>query len=133
MKNLISKRKLLIVAASAAVLFAIIFMIYRFTFSVTGTPVTDKVIYPDAMAWDYVLLYNYKGYDYSVTKNVIPSNLIDKKITYAGWNTVGGEGYDVYSIKYVWNYNQIAVKTKHGYLLANKGGKTLNIAYPVES
>lgn len=116
------KRKIFIAAISIIILFVILF-IYTLTFSITGKPVTEKVVFPDAMAWNYKLVLIYKGYNYSVTDNVIPSSLIDRKLDTLQWNGVGGEGYDIYSIKTEWTHKQIAIKTKYGYLLANRTNK----------
>jgi hypothetical protein len=125
MKKSNSKKLIFITLSILLLLFLI--LLYKYTYKVSGTPVTDSVVFSDAMAWSDILKYDYNGYDYTVSKEVIPSTLVDTKITTAVWNG-GGELYEVYSIKNVWNYRQIAIKTKYGYLIANKAGKTQNIA-----
>jgi hypothetical protein len=131
MKSLSLKKKLLIAVATLVLLISVFLIIFGLTFSVTGTPASNKVVFTDAMAWNDVLRYDYRGYDYTVTKNVVPPALVGRKLTVAVWfpttNESGG-AYDGYAVKFDWNYRQITFKTKYGYLLANKAGKTSNRA-----
>lgn len=122
------RSKVIIIVGSAIIVLAVSLGVYRLNFTVSGSPVTGKVVFPEAMSWNYSLIYNYKDFDYSVTRNVIPSESVGRKIGTAGWNGPAGGLYDIYSIKNVWNGKQLAIKTKYGYLLANRAGKTMNHA-----
>jgi hypothetical protein len=81
-----SIRKKLLMASSIIFLFFVAFVIYEFAFSITGTPTSDKVVFSDAMEWNYQLIYTYHGHDYSVTKNIIPPSFVGWKIETEGWN-----------------------------------------------
>lgn len=116
------RRKLWIIALIILFLIFTIVM-YELTFSFSGEPVGSKVIFPNAMAWDYHLNYTYKGYNYTVTKNIISPSLVGQKIDRQGWMGNIGAVFDMYSIKTELTYKQIAIKTKYGYLIANKGKK----------
>lgn len=128
-----TRAKIIVIAVLVIIVLVVSLAIYKLTFSVSGSPGTGNVVFSDAMPWNYSLIYDYKDFDYSVTKNVIPSKYVDKKIDTAVWNGPGGEMYDIYSIKSIWNYKQLAIKTKYGYLLANRANKTLNHAVVTES
>lgn len=90
-------------AAAALVLLiaalAVSFVVYKSSFSVSGSPVTDKVVFSGDMAWNDEMIYDYRGYRYSVTENVIPPWFVGRKIAVAGWNGPRGGLYEVYSVK----------------------------------
>lgn len=123
-----TRTKGIIIAASAIAAVAFSFAVHKLTFVVTGSPVTEKIIFPNALPWNYSLIYNYKDYDYSVTRMIIPPDEVDQKIDTAAWNGPQGERYDVYSIKNVQHWRQLAIQTRYGYLLANRANRALNRA-----
>lgn len=134
-KNFSVRKKICIISASIIIIFSVLITILGLTLSITGWPVTNKVVFASAAPWNTYLRYDYKGYDYSVTNNVVPPILVGRKIGWAIWNGSinSNDAYEMYTIKFEWNYRQIAFKTKYGYLIANKEGKTKNIAVVTSS
>lgn len=130
----LSKKKPVIIVSSVLAVFLIVgaFFIYKLNYTVRGTHVTETIVFADAMQWNDILNYNYNGYNYTVTKNVLRNDQVGEKIAVAAWNG-GGQMYNVYSVKGVCFDKQIAIKTKYGYLIANKAGKTNNIAIVTDS
>lgn len=96
-------------------------IIYEYTFSAAGSPAWDKVVFPQAVACSYNLVFNCKGYDCTVTNDIIPSFPAGIKIDQPICSGHGDE-YEIFSVKNEFTYKLTAIKTKYGYLLENEGG-----------
>lgn len=73
--------------------------------------------------WHYVLILDYNSARYTVSHNVISPFWVGRELqplNYYGPVNMGSCYYELYEIKTDWIHKQIAVKTKYGYLLANK-------------
>lgn len=71
-------------------------------------------------SWSNELVLSYNGYVYIVTDQKTQED--DKIIGQIGYHKIG-KTFTLYSIKNVDDYSKIAVKTKEGFLLANKTNK----------
>lgn len=97
--------------------------VYKISYKAVGSPMTDNAVFPDDPVWQDAYSLEYKNSRYEVTRNVVNQNCIKQKIDTAVKQDSGGKVFEIYSIKDVWNYRQIAVKTKFGYIIADKQDK----------
>lgn len=94
-------------------------VVYKISYTVKGSPVTRNIVFNDAAVWQNDYDLKFKNHNYIITETAVSDKDIDKKLQETCCEE-NGDNFEVYTIKNVFNYRQLAVKTRYGYLIANK-------------
>lgn len=94
--------------------------VYKISYKVVGIPVTENAVFPDEPVFKENYSLEYKNSKYIATRNIVDQKSINQKIDTVIKESSGRKAFEIYSIKNVCNYRQIAVKTKFGFIIAER-------------